>query len=312
MKVSTGFSLVFGALVVLFLVLSGFVSDAFSLQVHVKMEDEFTVYLPIISKPLIIPQQEMVLIPAGEFQMGCDSEPSGVCNTNAQPKHVVYLDAYDIDKYEVTNAHYVNFLNLKSNNDCGDFLCVDIDPYENPIDYQNGQYIVKEGFENHPVSWVSWYGARDYCEATNGRLPTEAEWEKAARGSSDARYYPWGDTHPDCTLLNFGKFQGTWDYCVGQTAPVGSYPAGSSPYGLMDMSGNVREWVSDWYDVDYYKNSSYENPQGADIGLSKVLRGGSWSQLWVDVRVSARASMDLDSVFLFGNPGFRCAVSVGN
>jgi len=303
---------VFSFMVVFLIVLGGSISDTSSFHVEAKIEDDHDMFLPFISKPLIIPQQEKIFIPAGEFQMGCDSEPSGVCHVGAQPKHIVYLDAYYIDKYEVTNAHYVNFLNLKNNNDCSGNQCVDLDPYENPIDYQNDEYVVKEGFENHPVSWVSWYGSRDYCAATNGRLPTEAEWEKAARGSNDARYYPWGNTHPDCTLLNFGEYQGSWDYCIGQTTPVGSYIAGRSPYGLMDMSGNVREWVNDWYNLDYYQNSPYENPQGADTGSAKVLRGGSWSQLWVDARVTTRGSMEMDSFYLFGNPGFRCATSVGN
>ena len=309
MKISTSLSLGLGTIVVLLLVLSNSVSNIFSFPVYAKMEGENPVYLPLISKPFQIPQQEMVLIPAGEFQMGCDSEPSGICNSSAQPSHSVYLDAYHIDKYEVTNARYINFLNQKGNNDCGEYQCANLDYYKNPIDNQNGQYVVKEGYENHPVSWVSWYGARDYCAATNGRLPTEAEWEKAARGSSDARNYPWGDTFPDCTLLNFGTFQGTWDYCIGQTTPVGSYPAGSSPYGLMDMSGNVEEWVNDWIDPNYYENSPYENPQGPSTGTSKGARGGSWGANWVNVRVTSRGSRSIDLIFISANPGFRCAAS---
>jgi formylglycine-generating enzyme required for sulfatase activity len=110
-------------------------------------------------------------------------------------------------------------------------------------------------------------------------------------------------------LLNFGTFEGTWDYCVGETTPVGSYPVGSSPYGLMDMSGNVEEWVNDWIDPDYYENSPYENPQGPDSGTSKGARGGSWGSDWVSARVTSRGSRSIDVIFTNANPGFRCAAS---
>ncbi len=249
---------------------------------------------------------EMVLVPAGEFQMGCDSSnPSENCYSNEQPLHTVYLDAYMIDKYEVTNDRYAAFLNTRNSNDCGGYECVDLDDPDTHITYQSGQYVVESGYGDHPVIEVTWYGADAYCTASGGWLPTEAEWEKAARGSSDTRMYPWGNAPADCTLANF------YDngYCVGDTTPVGSYPTGASPYGALDMAGNVWEWTNDWYSGSYYSSSPYSNPPGPASGTYKVVRGGGWPSHWSPLRAAYRYVGS--PTYSYSAVGFRCASAPG-
>jgi formylglycine-generating enzyme required for sulfatase activity len=218
----------------------------------------------------------MVYVPAGEFIMGSDEGDS-----DERPVHTVYLDAFHIDRTEVANAQYQ--------------ACVEAGACDAP---SNTTYYDNSNYAQHPVVHVSWNDADAYCRWAGKRLPTEAEWEKAARGT-DGRRYPWGNSEPDCNKANYND-------CVGLTTEVGSYPAGASLYGVLDMAGNVWEWVADWYDPGYYSQSPTRNPPGPDSGELRVLRGGSWYRSTPSgIRCALRYGADLvgwSSVI-----GFRCA-----
>ena len=222
---------------------------------------------------------EMILIPTGEFLMGAGENDPLVLDPGEKPQHTVYLDAYYIDKHEVTNAQYVAFLNDLGANRwaCRGYDCIDTEDGKyserlGHILYADGRYQVEAGYERYPVVEVTWYGADEYCRHYGLRLPTEAEWEKAARGS-DGRLYPWGDEwDPDKVVV--ARTPGG-----AHLSPVGSHPEGASPYGVLDMSGSVWEWVADWADAEYYSRSPYRNPQGPDSGSSKVARGGGYQRM---------------------------------
>jgi formylglycine-generating enzyme required for sulfatase activity len=227
----------------------------------------------------------MVYIPAGEFLMGSLLEDKGMDQDEA-PQHTVYLDSFWIDQTEVTNAQFATFLNALGNQKESGAFWLDAVDAEVQIFQLNGEWDVRKGFENYPVVEVTWFGAQAYCTWVGERLPTEAEWEKAARGD-DARPYPWVEKSEvrfriDCTHANIAECN------HNGTVSVGSLPAGASPYHALDMAGNAWEWVADWYAADYYSLTPIENPLGPDTGLYKVLRGGSFGHDWKHARSANR------------------------
>ncbi|MDM8529013.1 formylglycine-generating enzyme family protein, partial [Anaerolineales bacterium HSG24] len=256
------------------------------------------------------PVEGMVHVPAGEFSMGSNDGGS-----DEKPVHTVYLDEFYIDSYEVTNAQFVQFLNDNGNQNEGRATWLDIGDEDVLITESGGLFQAKGGFTNHPVIEVTWFGAKAYCEAQGKRLPTEAEWEKAARGT-DGRTYPWGNEF-NCHNGNFDDETIEDDYVVvgpncdgyDKTAPVGSYPSGVSPYGTFDMAGNVLEWVEDCYDDSYYSNSPTDNPASASCRNSeaKVLRGGSWRDDAFNLRAASR--LRINPTDTNSNLGFRCLVA---
>ena len=200
---------------------------------------------------------EMVYIPAGTFLMGSSSDDPDTY-PDEFPQHEVYLDAFWIDRTEVTNAMYAAFLNAEGNRSEGGATWLDADDYGVWIEESSGEWSPMSGYEDHPVVEVTWYGAKAYCEWAGRRLPTEAEWEKAARGE-DGRLYPWGDDSPNCNLANY-------NLCGEGTDEVGMKPDGARPYGALDMAGNVWEWVADWYDDGYFDSTLTINPTGPSSG----------------------------------------------
>jgi formylglycine-generating enzyme required for sulfatase activity len=237
--------------------------------------------MPVI--PSILPTQEpvaeattvwekdssvMVHVPAGDFFMGSrDSDASA--DGDEKPMHSVYLDGFWIDKYEVTSEQFARFLNEEGNQEEEGVSWVNVEDEGSNIVYKSGQYRPRSGYEDHPVTYVSWYGAQSYCQWAGKRLPTEAEWEKAARGT-DGKIWPWGNDWDEDKV-------NSREAGPGHTTGVGSYPDGVSPYNCMDMAGNAWEWVADRYQGDYYQAAPDHNPRGPDQGVSRVVRGGSWA-----------------------------------
>jgi len=235
----------------------------------------------------------MVLVRAGEFAMGSESGDS-----DELPVHTVYLDGFWIDQYEVTNAQYVVFVNAFARNiDSGGYELLDLDDADVQIRKSGSIFELKSAdYTDLPVIEISWYGAQAYCKWAGKRLPTEAEWEKAARGT-DGRTYPWGEGIDH----NKANYSGG----PGRTTTVGSYPSGVSPYGAHDMAGNVWEWVADRYDGGYYSGSTGRNPTGPSSGSIQVVRGGSWFNDPDLLRVANRGRNA--PTHTYNDLGFRCA-----
>jgi len=267
---------------------------------------------------------EMILVPAGEFIMGSDADEVARLDIkpalveDEMPRHRVYLDTFYIDKYEVTNAHFQQFVHAtgyRTQAEREDWGWADTGDEWGKVNGANWRAPLGPGssiaeLEQHPVIQVSQEDAKAYCAWAGKRLPTEAEWEKAARGT-EGRIYPWGDQF-DGTRLNFcdAHCQRSWQDQASNdgsryTAPVGHYAGDKSPYGAYDMAGNVREWVADWYDESYYKNSPTRNPPGPASGEQAVLRGGGWVNTARNVRVPFRSR--LEPAQRYGYVGFRCA-----
>jgi formylglycine-generating enzyme required for sulfatase activity len=240
-------------------------------------------------KPTVIPTipPGMVSISAGSFKMGGNQQDA------EKPIHLVTLNGFWIDKYEVTNDGYAQ--------------CVAAKKCQVPTTRSSStraDYYGNKQYSSYPVLYVSWSDAKAYCEWRGARLPTEAEWEKAARGGLDGKLYPWGDTLPSCTPGSANGAQSE-SCAVKDTAPVGSFA--SNGYGLFDMAGNVWEWVSDWYDAGYYSSSPANNPTGPANGELKGVRGNGWYFGLNALRVANRGSIDPASRTAY--IGFRCAVS---
>ena len=243
--------------------------------------------LVIGSRNMISPKDGMKLlyVPAGNFLMG-----STDADTNAQPEekpqHTVYLDAFWIDQTDVTNKLYALCVS--------DGICT---PPSNTSYLDRPSYYGNFQFDNYPVVYVTWDDATAYCKWAGRQLPSEAQWEKAARGT-DGRIYPWGNQAPDDTLLN-------WHVIAGDTTAVGSYPKGASPYGALDMAGNVWQWVNDWYSDTYYQSSPASNPLGPVSGQYRVYRGGAPYTLNLDIRSAIRGANK--PTLSYYSIGFRCS-----
>lgn len=268
----------------------------------------------------------MVYVPAGPFVMGSLSPEQltpivGNAEGDEQPVRTVYLDGFFIDRFEVTNRDFGQFVGATGHVTDAERvgygrLVADgwyVQPgasWRHPV----GPDAPPEELDDHPVTQVSWNDARSYCAWSDKRLPSEAEWEKAARGV-DGREYPWGTTFQPERLNYCAECDVGWVVeseahdGFARTAPVGSYPQGASPYGALDMAGNVWEWVEDWYDPEYYRYASSRNPRGPPqrraMDLTKVVRGGSWTSNAGKARTTSRSFDPI--LFTAPGMGFRCA-----
>ncbi len=246
-------------------------------------------------------KEEMVLVPAGWFMMGSSKKTDRNAYPAEMPQRKVYVDAFEIDKYEVTALHYLRFVLATNRPPLVDWR------------YDGGNF--QESMAHHPVMHVSWYDADAYCRWAGQRLPTSAEWEKAARGE-DGRIYPWGNEPAGLSRANFGR--------TGLSGPVrdrperlllyppiiavDKYENAVSPYGVHQMAGNVAEWTADWYDPNYYKTGPDRNPKGPETGTQKAFRGGGWIDSTPSVRPAQRNGADPNTKMNW--LGFRCARDV--
>ena len=236
---------------------------------------------------------EMVAIPAGAFSMGSNDGPD-----DERPAHQVNVAAFEIDRLPVTNARFAEFLNaIGIHNKNGEKLFDDDDP-DARIHQQGGRWVADKGYDNHPVVEASWAGGRDYCAWRGKRLPTEAEWEKAARGT-DGRKYPWGNAPPDRTRAQFSAR-------FNETVPADVFPAGASPYGLLDMAGNTWEWVSSAYrPYPYNANDGREDQKAGPV---RATRGGGHDSPAEEITTTQRGrNLSRNPRSGHHNIGFRCA-----
>lgn len=257
--------------------------------------DQVTVeiYTQIDTKPM-----ELILVEGGDFQMGCIQSANYDCFSSELPIHNVYIDSFYMSKHEVTNYQFAQYLNETGVDSTGIFdgdVLIDMQSDNVQIVYKNQEFSPENGKENFPVVEVSWLGAKMFCEHGGGRLPTEAEWEFAARGGK----------YSDSTIFAGSSFidEVAWyiDNAGNRTHEVGTKIP--NEIGLHDMSGNVWEWCNDWYDEDYYETSPFENPTGPASGVDKVLRGGIWNGSPEYCRVSYR---DFSNPVITNNAnGFR-------
>lgn len=268
----------------------------------------------ILDKPI---RMELVRIPAGEFLMGSDPTTDKDAYDDEGPQHAVYLSDFYIARTPVTNTQFAVFSEAQGYQTTAEregFGWVWVGSKWERVKGANwrnpgGPETDIAGKEEHPVVQVSWHDAVAFCswlsEVTGRpfRLPTEAEWEKAARGSTTGtgrgHLYPWGDALPSDKLCNFNTR-------VGSTTPVDAYLQGATPdTGMLDLAGNVWEWLADWYDADFYTNSPARNPVGPTSGQYRVLRGGSWNNSQRNIRAAVRYRRYPD--LRNSNIGFRCA-----
>jgi formylglycine-generating enzyme required for sulfatase activity len=257
---------------------------------------------PTSDPMLVIPRRNasaLALIPGGVFTMGASP---GIGDADEEPAHPVYVDSLWMDRYVATNSEYracyeagVCDLPRRTSSYVADITLVE-NYFFNPI------------YDGYPVVYLEHQSASDYCGWRGMRLPTEAEWEHAARGAGPA-LYPWGSSEPVCSMANFNE-DGL--FCVGGTVPVGSYPKNITPEGVVEMGGNVWEWTQDWYGAEYYSESPCENPAGPETGTQRVLRGGAWYYPVDAMSVTYRNQWEPEFLFT-GNPfgdyrgfGVRC------
>jgi formylglycine-generating enzyme required for sulfatase activity len=245
---------------------------------------------------MVSPMDGMTLmyIPADTFEMG-----STVGNPDEAPIHTVTLDAYWMDRTEVTNAMFANFLNANGNRSAGGVPWLDLNEPLVSLSNENEGWQVLPGKEDYPIVGVSWYGAKAYCEWAVRDLPTEAQWEYAAKGSDGFRF-PWGNSAPNCAYSRY------WG-CGNKPAQVGGLSAGMSPFGVYDLAGNAAEWVNDRYAADYYEQSPLQNPAGPINGYYRVIRGGDWGSDYISLQTTHRDWAGADEQE--SNIGFRCALN---